>query len=87
MSNFRFELETPEARLLKGKYGIVLQYNPGRASKRRPPQAMLHLEQSFNRDKFNFTKIDEEKEAIFQLRHLDGDVAEVRTWVLMDRFF
>ena len=38
---------------------------------------MLHLEQTFNQDKFNFTKIDEEKEVIFQLRRLDGDVREV----------
>ena len=38
---------------------------------------MLHLEQTFNHDKFNFTKIDEEKEVIFQLRRLDGDVREV----------
>jgi len=77
LGHFRYDFEAPpESRLLKGSHGFILQYNPRRASQRRAPQAMLHLEQTFNHDKFNFTKIDEEKEVIFQLRRLDGDVRE-----------
>ena len=79
LGHFRYAFEgPPESRLLKGSHGFILQYNPKRASQRRAPQAMLHLEQAFNHVKFNFTKIDEEKEVIFQLRRLDGEVGEVR---------
>ena len=81
LGHFRYDFESPpQSRVLKGSHGFILQYNPNRASQRRAPQAMLHLEQTFNRDKFNFTKIDEEKEVIFQLRRLEGDVREVRLW-------
>lgn len=34
---------------------------------------MLHLQQPFNKDKFNFTKINEEKEGVFELKRLDSD--------------
>ena len=78
LGHFRYDFEgPPESRLLKGSHGFILQYNPKRASQRRAPQAMLHLEQAFNHNKFNFTKIDEEKEVIFQLRRQDDDVREV----------
>ena len=79
LGHFKYDFDAPpESRVLKGSHGFILQYNPRRASQRRAPQAMLHLEQTFNHDKFNFTKIDEEKEVLFQLRRLDGDVREVR---------
>ena len=79
LGHFKYDFDAPpESRVLKGSHGFILQYNPRRASQRRAPQAMLHLEQTFNHDKFNFTKIDEEKEVVFQLRRLDGDVREVR---------
>ena len=85
LGHFRYDFESsPQSRMLKGSHGFILQYNPNRASQRRAPQAMLHLEQTFNRDKFNFTKIDEEKEVIFQLRQLEGDVREVRPLTILN---
>ncbi len=42
-----------------------------RASNRRAPQAMLHLEQPFSHDKFNFTKINLDKEGIFELKAME----------------
>lgn len=70
--HFRYEIQSPETRILKGRFGYVVQLSPNRASNRRPPQAMLHLEQPFCHQKFNFTKIDEEKEVIFELKTLSG---------------
>ncbi len=67
---YRYTLESVQCKVLEGECGFVAQLNPNRASNRRPPQAMLHLEQPFSHDKFNFTKVDLEKEGVFQLKHM-----------------
>ena len=37
---FNFKLGTPESRRLSGPHGYIAQYNPQRATLRRPPQRM-----------------------------------------------
>ena len=49
---------------------------------RRAPQSMLGLTQAFDASKFNFTKINPERELIFKLR---GGAIRNITFLLMTR--
>merc|ERR550519_198613 len=71
-------METPEARLMKGKFGFLAQLQTNRASLRRQPQSMTNLRQPFDKNQFNFTKIKEDKELIFQLCDKDKSTGSSR---------
>merc|ERR1719186_848005 len=66
-------METPETRIMKGKFSLLAQLQTNRASLRRQPQSMDSLRQPFNHSQFNFTKIKEDKELIFKLHNKDLD--------------
>jgi len=70
---FRYSMETPETRIMKGKLSFLAQLQTNRASLRRQPQSMDSLRQPFNHSQFNFTKIKEDKELIFKLHNKDLD--------------
>merc|ERR1719508_211216 len=66
-------METPETRIMKGKFSLLAQLQTNRASLRRQPQSMDSLRQPFNHSQFNFTNIKEDKELIFKLHNNDLD--------------
>jgi len=47
---------------------FVVQLNPARARTRRPPDAMDNVRAPFDPHRFNFTKVDFDKEALFEFR-------------------
>lgn len=61
-----YDVETSVKSRQVGPYVVQLQVD--RAKTRRPPDAMDKVTAPFDPDKFNFTKIDFDKEAIFELR-------------------
>ncbi len=77
-------MEKVEWRELRGDHGFVAQLNPNRASKRRAPQAMLHLEQPFCKDKFNFTWVDMAKEGIFELNDSQEVTSNARNVIIIN---
>lgn len=70
--HFRYNFGVPESRLVSGQFGYVAQYNPHRATTRRAPESMKSVNQPFDEAKFNFTKVCQEKEVVFQC---NSDVA------------
>ena len=54
---------------------FVAQYNPRRATQRRKPEIMTSVaKQQFDRQRFNFSKIDDSKELLFNIFfEEDGD--------------
>jgi len=75
---FRYEVKNLQTRIIEGKYGYVAELQTNRATNRRAPQSMLGLTQAFDASKFNFTKINPERELIFKLRKTDE--LEGRDW-------
>ncbi|TRY70567.1 hypothetical protein TCAL_06111 [Tigriopus californicus] len=65
--HFRYPFSSPESKILPGKYNFLAQLNYNRAHNRRAPQSMLSLQQPYNPDGFNFTKIDLSKELVLDL--------------------
>jgi len=65
---FKYSLSRPETRKLAGKFGYLAQLQLNRVSLRRQPQSITSLKQPFDQDQFNFTKINEDNELIFQLK-------------------
>jgi len=65
-SALKYDVESCVQTRRVGDY--ILQLNPDRAKTRRPPDAMENVTEPFNNDKFNFTKINFEKESVFELR-------------------
>ena len=68
---FRYHFERPECKKLPGVIGYLAQLNPNRASSRRPPEAMMSVKQPFQPEKFNFNKVDLQKELVFQVTTAD----------------
>lgn len=71
--HFRYKLDLHN-KTLPGKFKYLLQLNPGRGQKVRPPQAMHNLRQPFNPDEFNFGKINLDKEGVFELEFQDSEI-------------
>ncbi|XP_022778734.1 GDP-D-glucose phosphorylase 1-like [Stylophora pistillata] len=53
-------------RIVPGRYGVFVQLNEMRFNKRRKPELINSISQTFNPDKFNFTKVHR-KEVLFAL--------------------
>ncbi|KAK3092332.1 hypothetical protein FSP39_001381, partial [Pinctada imbricata] len=68
--HFRYQLDNLETRIIPGKKKFVAQLNVKRATERRKPQAISTVNQSFDPNQFNFTKIKQE-EVLFSLRQSD----------------
>ncbi|XP_071790467.1 GDP-D-glucose phosphorylase 1-like isoform X2 [Asterias amurensis] len=54
---FRYQLEELQTKILPGPMQYVVQLNIKRAVERRPAQNIVHVNQPFNPDLFNFTKV------------------------------
>ena len=50
---------------------FIMQLNVKRATERRKPQEMTHVNQPFNKDLFNFTKI-QSGEILFEMKDKDN---------------
>lgn len=64
--SFAYKLHHVEGRIAPGKYGVFVQLNEMRFNKRRKPELINSISQTFNPDKFNFTKVHR-KEVLFAL--------------------
>ncbi|KAG2244833.1 hypothetical protein Bca52824_093305 [Brassica carinata] len=63
---FRYDVTACETKVIPGKYGFVAQLNEGRHLKKRPTEFRVDkVLQSFDGNKFNFTKVGQE-ELLFQ---------------------
>lgn len=63
---FRYDVTACETKVIPGKYGFVAQLNEGRHLKKRPTEFRVDkVLQSFDENKFNFTKVGQE-EVLFQ---------------------
>ena len=87
----RYSIDSVREKVLPGKFRFLVQYQPNRSTNRRPPQNMTSVSQEFNPDKFNFTRINQEKELVCELRNKDCDkspgsqtVAEARDVVIIN---
>ncbi|KAJ4869163.1 GDP-L-galactose phosphorylase 1 [Raphanus sativus] len=72
---FRYDVTACETKVIPGKYGFVAQLNEGRHLKKRPTEFRVDkVLQSFDGNKFNFTKVGQE-ELLFQFEAgEDGEV-------------
>lgn len=64
--SFAYKLHHVEGRIVPGRYGVFVQLNEMRFNKRRKPELINSISQTFNPDKFNFTKVHR-KEVLFAL--------------------
>jgi len=65
--NFRYNVDGLKSRRLKGRYRFIVQSQTNRSLLRRKPQAMMSVSQPVDSTAFNFTKVNAEKEVLFQL--------------------
>ncbi|XP_046858004.1 GDP-D-glucose phosphorylase 1-like isoform X2 [Xenia sp. Carnegie-2017] len=80
---FKYNLESVERRIISGKYNFVAQFNKKRFTQRRPPQNISSLNQPYNADQFNFTKIPE-KEILFTLSSNKNEDSRERNIVVIN---
>jgi len=69
--HFRYNIDNSKAKVLDGSLGFLAVFLPFRNSLKRPPQNMQFVRQEFEKEKFNFNKIDESKELVCQLVNKD----------------
>jgi len=81
--NFRYNTDNIKERVLEGKVGYLVQSQLERARLRRPPQSMMSIKQQFDKEKFNFNKIDESKELVCQLVNTDREAEQVERDILL----
>eukprot|EP00090_Calanus_glacialis_P018173 TRINITY_DN2818_c0_g1_i1.p1 TRINITY_DN2818_c0_g1~~TRINITY_DN2818_c0_g1_i1.p1 ORF type:complete len:346 (+),score=156.72 TRINITY_DN2818_c0_g1_i1:98-1135(+) len=81
--NFRYNTDNIKERVVEGKLGYLAQSQLERARLRRPPQSMMSIKQEFDKDKFNFNKIDESKELVCQLVNTDRESKQVERDILI----
>ena len=67
----RYNVNNIKEKVVEGKIGYLVQSQLERAKLRRPPQSMMSVRQAFDKEKFNFTKIDESKELVCELVNED----------------
>ncbi|XP_076664742.1 GDP-D-glucose phosphorylase 1 isoform X2 [Andrena cerasifolii] len=69
---FRYTLNIQDSKILDGKYQFLAQLNTDRGHKRRSPENITSMIQSFDEKSFNFTKLTPE-ETIMDLNNGDGN--------------
>ena len=81
--SLRYNTDNIKERVVEGKLGYLAQSQLERARLRRPPQSMMSIKQEFDKDKFNFNKIDESKELVCQLVNTDRESKQVERDILI----
>ena len=79
----RYNTNNIKERVVEGKLGYLAQSQLERARLRRPPQSMMSIKQKFDKEKFNFNKIDESKELVCQLVNTDRESKQVERDILI----
>ncbi|KAF8391586.1 hypothetical protein HHK36_023892 [Tetracentron sinense] len=70
---FRYDVTVCETKVIPGEYGFIAQLNEGRHLKKRPTEFRVDkVLQSFDENKFNFTKVGKE-EVLFQFEESKDD--------------
>lgn len=73
---FRYSLDVLPTRIVPGQSKYVAQLNSKRATEKRKAQEILHVQQKFNAEHFNFNKVKPE-EILFEMKK-EGDEKEGR---------
>ncbi|KAF7998127.1 hypothetical protein HCN44_009525 [Aphidius gifuensis] len=60
-SVFKYKLNIIKSKYLQGNYGFIAQLNLDRAKNRRTPEDITSMKKSFDKNRFNFTKIKNEE--------------------------
>ena len=81
--SFRYNTDTIQEKVVEGKLGYLAQSQLSRARLWRPPQSMLSPKQEFDKEKFNFNKIDESKELVCQLVNKDRMSRQVKRDIII----
>ena len=81
--SLRYNTDNIKERVVEGKLGYLAQSQLERARLRRPPQSMMSIKQEFDKDRFNFNKIDESKELVCQLVNTDRESKQVERDILI----
>lgn len=58
---FKYQLTSLQTRIIPGRRGYIAQLNPLRFTERRKPQDIQNINQKFDPNKFNFTKISKQE--------------------------
>jgi hypothetical protein len=74
--HFRYNFCHPECKKLPGRIGYLAQFNPDRVTARRAPEAMKSVKQPLDLEKFNFNKVDSDKELVFQITRTEQQWVE-----------
>ncbi|XP_014209959.1 GDP-D-glucose phosphorylase 1 [Copidosoma floridanum] len=69
---FRYSVKSQQYKVLEGQYGFYALLNTQRATMRRTPEEIMSMEQPFDCNKFNFTKISQ-KEILFDIGDGQGN--------------
>ncbi|CAM1309921.1 GDPGP1 (predicted) [Pycnogonum litorale] len=70
---FRYHLDKLQTKVIPGRFRFIEQLNLKRAVERRKPENITSVNEPFNPDKFNFTKIKKE-EVLFKVKNDDENV-------------
>jgi GDP-D-glucose phosphorylase len=82
---FRYSVHnSPNTRIIPGKIGYIAQLQTNRATLRRQPQSMTNLKQMFDSTRFNFSKINEEQELIFEIKKTDRELNDGRDLLIIN---
>ncbi|XP_017759171.1 PREDICTED: GDP-D-glucose phosphorylase 1 [Eufriesea mexicana] len=73
---FRYVLNIQDSKMLDGKYHFLIQLNIDRGQKRRSPENIISMNQPFNENNFNFTKL-KPGEQIIDLNKDEDDIIAV----------
>ncbi|OXU23353.1 hypothetical protein TSAR_014984 [Trichomalopsis sarcophagae] len=68
----RYSVKAQQFKILEGKYGFYAQLNTERATMRRKPEEIQSMQQPFDPNRFNFTRISH-KEILLDIGNSDGD--------------
>ncbi|XP_071963864.1 GDP-D-glucose phosphorylase 1-like [Antedon mediterranea] len=70
---FRYKLDDLQTKIISDKYKFVLQLNTKRATERRKPEQISSIDQPFNHERFNFTKV-KKHEILFEMKPVSNHV-------------
>lgn len=70
---FRYSLDVLPTRFVPGQLKYLAQLNIKRATDKRKPQEILHVQQEFNTEQFNFNKVNPEEILFEMVKEGGGD--------------
>lgn len=68
---FKYSMDDLPTRIIPGQLKYVAQLNVKRATEKRKAQEILHIQQEFNAEQFNFNKVNAE-EILFEMTKVGG---------------